>query len=94
MDRSKVNYWIDFGMLLSFLVTAVTGIMLILFLPSGIRQGGYQMLWGVIKSTWLKVHTLAGLIMIILCIVHIILHWTWIVVMTKRIFKKDKKHKR
>ena len=94
MDRSKLNYWIDVGMFLSFLVTAVTGIMLILFLPSGIRQGSYQVLWGMIKETWLKIHTLAGILMVVICIIHIILHWKWIVSMTKRIFKKKNSDKR
>ena len=94
MNRSILNYWVDFCIFLSFLVTAFTGIMLVLFLPSGTRQGSYQVLWGVVKLVWVRIHTLAGFIMVVLCVIHIILHWKWIVGMTKGMFKKDKKSKK
>ena len=93
MSSAKVNFWVDFFIFLSFLATAFTGIILFFFLPGGIRQGGYQVFLGMVKRTWTVIHNWAGLIMIVLVIVHVILHWNWIVCMTKGIFCKGKKGK-
>ena len=40
------------------------------------------------------VHDYAGLIMGSLVLVHLILHWKWIVVMTKNLFKREEKSKK
>jgi len=51
MEKLKINYLVDFLMIISFLVTAITGLIIFFFLPSGIKQGSYQTFFGIIKGT-------------------------------------------
>jgi cytochrome b subunit of formate dehydrogenase len=90
MASPKINYFINLIMALSFFITALTGIILFFFLPSGIPQGKYQEFLGITKGTWGLWHDYAGLVFIILAFVHIILHWRWAKSMTKAIFKPEK----
>lgn len=84
MERSKINYIVDMLMVLSFFVVAVTGLVLFLFLNG--RGGGR--FFGSIRHTYVSIHNWSGMIFIILVIVHLILHWDWIVCMTKNVFAK------
>ncbi|BFT94116.1 MAG: hypothetical protein MNSN_05290 [Minisyncoccus archaeiphilus] len=42
MNKLKINYLVDFIAFISFLVTSVTGLIIFIFLPSGVRQGRLQ----------------------------------------------------
>lgn len=90
MDKSKINYLVDIFLGISFFVVAITGIIIFIFLPGGIRQGRYQEFLGIMKSTWSLIHNYAGLLMIMLAVTHLILHWNWIISMTKKWLKKSK----
>ena len=90
MNKSKINYVVDFLLGLSFLITAITGLVIFFLLPKGIKQGSYQEFLGIVKGTWSSIHDWSGIIMIVLSIVHLILHWKWVVCMTKSFFKKRK----
>ncbi len=96
MAKPRTNYIIDALMAIAFLVSAVTGLIMFFFLPGGVRQGGYQEFLGIIKHSWSTVHVWSGIVMILLVIIHVVLHWGWIVCMTKEIFgkRKNKKNKR
>jgi len=87
MVKPKINYWIDVVMLIAFLITAITGIILF-FMPSGPKSSLSSFL-GVIKHTWSSWHQWLGIAMIILAIVHFLLHWKWFIVMTKNLFKRQ-----
>ena len=88
MVTPKTNYVVDFLMTLSFIVTAITGLIIFFFLPSGVRQGSTQTFLGIIKGTWSFVHDWSGILFITLIILHFILHWNWITRMTKMFFKR------
>jgi hypothetical protein len=81
MKKNFLNYWIDLGLLISFLIVAITGI--IKFPGLGLYQK-----FGFSNIT--KLHDLSGIGLIILVLVHLILHWNWIVSMTKLIFNGNK----
>ena len=75
MNRPKLNYIVDIGMAISFVIVAVTGI---LKLPAlGGRTRDYMLL-----------HDWAGVVLAVFVLLHLILHWNWIICMTKGIFKK------
>ena len=80
MNKLKLNYWIDVGLLISFLIVAITGI---------IKFPG----WGLYRiigfSGISKWHDLAGIALTTLVLIHLVLHWKWIVNTTKCIFKKS-----
>ena len=91
MKKPIINYIVDFLMVVSFLLTAITALVIFFFLPSGVRQGSYQTFLGIIKGNWSTVHDWSGIIFIILALVHFVLHWKWVRGMTKNIFLKKMK---
>lgn len=92
MNKSKLNYYVDIFMTLAFIITAKTGLIIFFFIPSGVKRGGYQEFMGIIKQDWTIVHNYAGILMTILVLIHFILHWNWLVCMTKGVVcKKEEK---
>jgi len=90
MNKSLIDYIVDVLMGLSFLVTAMTGVIIFFFLPGGVPRSGYQTFLGIIKQDWTSAHNWSGLIMIFLVLVHLVLHWRWILCMTKSLFASKK----
>ncbi len=90
MSKPKINYIIDFLALISFLITALSGLAIFFFMPSGVRQGRLQEFLGIQKGSWSVMHDWFGIIFIILIIIHFFLHWDWVVCMTKNIFESEK----
>lgn len=89
MNKQKVNYVVDFLALVSFIITALSGLAIKFFMPSGVRQGRFQEFLGIQKGTWSGAHDFFGILMIVLVAIHFILHWDWIVSMTKNMLKTN-----
>jgi len=87
MEKSKLNYVLDLLMFLSFLISAITGLILFFFLPSRIRRAGYSELFGITKREFSLFHEYSGIIFIAFALIHIILHWRWVVFITKSLLK-------
>jgi hypothetical protein len=89
-QQTRRNWSIMLLLASSGLLTMLSGIYF-LFLPNGGYQGGRNAYYGLVilfnRTTWDLIHTWAGVIMIATAAVHIPLHWSWIVTMSKRIFK-------
>ena len=83
IKKAWLNYFIDIGLLISFILCGVTGI---IKWPGIIPKIGlnYSNLPFVLIS---KIHDWSGLLIVILSLIHVILHWKWIVKMTKRLFR-------
>lgn len=90
MNKAKINYFIDLVAVLFFLICAGSGLIMLFFLPEGIRHGGTQEFLGLSKNVWVDIHDFSGVIIIILVLVHLILHWNWLECMTNNIFCKNK----
>ena len=89
MDKTELNYIIDILMGISFTITAVAGLIIFIFLPSGIKQGSYQHFLGISKQVWINIHNFSGIILITIILIHLALHRNWIFSITKKIFKKN-----
>ncbi len=90
MNKLKINYFVDIVAFISFLITAVTGIIIFIFIPTGESRGGvHSTLLGYGRHDWGAIHDWAGIVMTIAALLHIVLHWNWIVDTTKSFFKKD-----
>jgi cytochrome b subunit of formate dehydrogenase len=87
--QTRKNWLIDAAVLVGGLLAALTGIYF-LYLPSGGYEGGRNPMYSVTiffeRHTWSDLHTWGGLLMIVAVIVHIVIHWSWIVRMGKRMF--------
>ena len=85
MNRTILNYWIDIGLSISFFICFITGL---------IKWPGLIKLIGVSAYKVLHVknisflHDWSGLIMGLLVLIHLALHWKWMVCVTKSILKK------
>jgi hypothetical protein len=79
MNKTKVNYWVDLVIALAFVFSAVSGIVF-LFPMSG------STVLGVTYKVWDQIHTWGSLLMIGGVLAHLILHWKWIIAMTKKTF--------
>jgi hypothetical protein len=81
-----INSWIGAG----FLVTAISGIYFFL-LPEGGYQGGQNPNWdpGFLFSrpVWDMLHTWGGISLIIAALLHIHLHWGWIVKVAQKMWR-------
>lgn len=89
MNKTKIKYTVDLITLLSFIITAISGLALKFFMPSGVRQGRLQEFLGVAKNGWVEVHEIAGILMIIFAVIHIAMYWKMFTCMTKNFFKKS-----
>lgn len=91
MVKSKINYSVDILMLVFFIINSITGLIIFFFLPSAVKKGSYQEVLGIIKQKWVDLHNWSGIILLLLIVIHIILHWNWIVSKTKSFITKNKK---
>jgi len=70
------------------LVETVSGFVLWWALPRG---GGKWALtepefWGLSRETWLFLHDWGAVLLVALVVVHILLHWRWVINMFKKYF--------
>jgi hypothetical protein len=90
VNKQRINYLVDLVLTALFFVVAFTGFFMYFFIPSGIQRGRYVVYMGLTKATWIWLHNRAGILIIILVIIHLILHWNWIVRTTRNFFGKEK----
>ncbi len=77
--------------LMTFIPTVISGLAIFFFMPSGMRRGGYQEFWGIQKNVWMNIHDWTGILFIIFVFIHLLLHWRWLMAMTRNISKKEEK---
>jgi cytochrome b subunit of formate dehydrogenase len=92
MSKTKLNYLLDAVIAFAFLLSALSGIVF-LFAGSGGYQGGRNPdfrteVLGISREVWSDLHTWVSLVMIAGVGIHLVLHWDWIVCMTKRMVKE------
>lgn len=88
--RTRHNWLIDAALFAGALTALLTGFYF-LFLPLGGYQGGrnpaysYTLLFG--RQTWDDLHTWGGVSMIITAVVHLAIHWGWVQMMGRRVWR-------
>jgi hypothetical protein len=84
--KARLNWFIDAVLLVSGLISALSGLYFLL-IPSGGYQGGRNPMYGVTvlfdRHTWHDLHLVAGLVMIAAALIHFILHWGWAKAMSR-----------
>lgn len=93
-NKAKLNYIVDLIIMVGFVLAAVSGLIL-LFAGHGGYQGGRNphFLREVLffsRSTWRALHDWGGVAMIGGVVVHLALHWKWIVCMTRNLLQPRK----
>jgi hypothetical protein len=72
------NYWLDVVMALLALTVALSALLLWVVFPQG---------YFAARLLWLEIHKWTGLALSLAVLLHILLHWSWLVRMTKRILE-------
>ena len=85
MNKAITKYWVDVGLLISFLLTGLTGI----FKFPGVREHLASLYKLIPRAKMSSIHDWSGIVLVILVGIHLILNWQWIVTMTKNIFRKN-----
>jgi len=84
--RTKINYVVDIGLGVSFLLVFVAGI---IKFPGLVKVFGIN--FGDLPIALIStIHDWSGLTMGILVLIHLLLHWGWIVGTTKQVIGKGK----
>jgi len=99
-NLSKVNvYWgLAVSMALLGLAEAISGFVLWLGFPTGGGGGGRGWgggggglgsltFWELSKHTWIDIHDWVAVALVVLVIIHVLLHWKWIIRMAKSMFQ-------
>ena len=88
--QTRNNWWIDLTLFSSGIVVFFSSIYF-LILPVGGYKGGRNPMYGITilfeRHTWGDIHIWGSVAMLAVAALHIPLHWSWIVNMTKRVFK-------
>ena len=84
MNKTILNYWIDVGLAISFFICFITGL---IKWPGLIKIVGVSAYRTLSFSNISMLHDWSGLIMGLLVLIHLALHWSWIVAVSKGIFK-------
>jgi hypothetical protein len=89
MASPKTNAIVDILAGISFFFSALSGLVLKFILPRGSGKLGETVI-GLYRENWLSMHDTSSIIFIILIIIHLVLHWKWILCIPK-FFKKNKR---
>lgn len=84
MKKSTLFFILACLMFLLGIVEGISGFILWLVIPRGGGRGGAEsVFWGITRDTWIDLHDWVAVAMLVLIVIHIILHWKWIVRMIK-----------
>jgi cytochrome b subunit of formate dehydrogenase len=92
-NRAKINYAVDLVIGLSFVLAAVSGLVLMFAGGGGGYQGGRNPRFaGEVLSlsrwVWRDLHDWSGIAMLGGVLLHLVLHWKWLVCMTRNLFRR------
>ena len=77
MKRTKLNFIIDVIVFVGFVVLTTTGVLMRYILPPG--SGNYSTIWNLDRHGWGGIHFWVSVIFFSILILHLVLHWRWIV---------------
>lgn len=89
--RARINLFVDAVIGVALVIEAVTGWVLWQVLPHGGFQGGRNpdfgrtFIWG--RDTWLGLHDVFAVVIVVGVLVHLALHWRWIACMARNLWR-------
>ena len=94
MRKATRNYMLGVILFILALFQAMSGFILWFGLARGGGQGrGWgggtaTTFWSLTRNTWTDIHSWVAVALLVIIIIHLILHWKWIVYMTISYFKE------
>ena len=96
LRKKTQNYILFVILLLLGLFQAMSGFILWFGLARGGGQGrGWgggtaTTFWSLTRNTWIDIHDWVAVALVVIVVIHIILHWKWIVYVTQSYFRENK----
>jgi uncharacterized iron-regulated membrane protein len=88
MKKSTYLFSLVSSLLVLGLVEAVSGFILWFALPSGGGRKGLELTYlGIARHTWIDIHDWIAIALTVIVIIHIVIHWKWVLQMGKNIFR-------
>jgi hypothetical protein len=91
--RTRNNWLIDTAVFLGALLSMLSGVYFLIFTSGGF-EGGRNPWYGIVvlftRHTWEDVHTWGGLLMVTAVVLHLIMHWSWVKTMTRRLWQNGR----
>lgn len=88
MDLTKKKIGVNILLFIDFMVLAVSGFVMKVFLPAYQHSG--EKIWIFPRVMWLEIHDVSAIIFVILILVHLILSWNWIKMCVFRIGERKR----
>ena len=87
--QARLNFSLDGLLFIAFFLASLSGLVAWLIVPGGGYRGGRNpyynaTLFGLTHHSWNNLHLWTGLAMMAIVIVHLALHWPWIVCVARR----------
>ena len=74
MRKSTINYLIFLAQAIAVILLGISALLLWQFFPRGFLES---------RQLWVDIHKWTGVALAVLVIIHIVLHWKWLVQMTR-----------
>lgn len=91
MNKARLNYLLDGLLALLGFLSGISGIVLLLMGEGGYRGGRnpnfVRSFLGIDRWLWEDGHTWVSIALIVGVVIHVALHWKWIVCMTRAMFR-------
>ncbi|MBE7497967.1 MAG: DUF4405 domain-containing protein [Verrucomicrobiaceae bacterium] len=84
MSRGPLNLLIDMLAAACLLTMVATGYVLQFPLPPGTNRT--HVLWGLSRHEWGAIHSWASLGLLVVLVIHLVLHWDWLITMFRHRF--------
>ena len=81
MSKSAVNFLVDTVALAAIMFLGATGVLIRYVLPAG--SGHFSQLWSMDRHQWGQIHFWIAVVLLSTVVLHLFLHWQWIVGMVK-----------
>ena len=90
--KAKTNFVVDAAIMLAMLGEAITGFVLWVILPSGGYQGGRGLdtasTFVFQRHQWRDMHNWLAITIVAGILLHVVLHWNWIVCMARKMWRE------
>ncbi len=84
IDQTKLTYWVDIGLAISFILCGLTGI-----IKFRLFTNYFDFIFRALGIRLISlIHDWSGIVLALLVLVHLIIHWRWLITETKDLFKK------
>ena len=89
-NTTRRNWYLDAVLFLGMVIAAISGIYFLIF-PDGGYMGGRNPYYGIQiifdRTGWEWIHTWLSVGFVAVALLHLILHWKWVVSTTKRVLR-------